>query len=493
MPGNKKNILYVIADDLGNNLGCYGDKIVKTPNIDAFAASGVLFDYGFASTASCSGSRSTVYTGLHTHSNGQYGLAHNHHHFTTFDNVDTLPKLFNEGGYLTGIVNKVHVGPKPVYPWTERHESGTRDVKWAADTAGEIFVKAKEQDKPFCVIVAFMDPHRDATRDGFANVKDYPGVQDIKYDPETMKVPFYLPDLPEVRQEFAEYYRSISRMDQGFGMILKHLEAVGAADDTLVIFTSDNGSPFPNSKTTLYEAGVRLPFIARCPGGPTGKVDHSMISWVDVLPSFIDYAGINPVSNPQSPQRPGTSFIPLLRPDLSPPKPGPHNGDEIYGSHTFHEITNYYPTRFLRTRRYKYHRNVAWKIDFPFSTDLYSSLTWEAIRNAPKAENGEVMVGPRKLSAYIARGPEELYDLENDPEEVTNLAEDPAHAKLLHEMRAKVEAWQKATEDPWLYKDGQSLRAIQKQINHGMAVPDRFDFDLKQPASLHGVKTVAKA
>ena len=103
MPGNKRNVLFIIADDLGKEyVGAYGCKSIKTPNLDKFAKESVRFDLAFASTASCSGSRSTIYSGLHTHENGQYGLNQIATHFQTFEFIDTLPNLFNKAGYLTG-------------------------------------------------------------------------------------------------------------------------------------------------------------------------------------------------------------------------------------------------------------------------------------------------------------------------------------------------------------------------------------------------------
>ena len=102
MSHGKKNVLFMVADDLGKYLGCYGVKSVSTPHLDKFAAENVKFDMAYASTASCSGSRSTIYTGLHTHENGQYGLNSIATHFQTFEFVDTLPALFNQAGYLTG-------------------------------------------------------------------------------------------------------------------------------------------------------------------------------------------------------------------------------------------------------------------------------------------------------------------------------------------------------------------------------------------------------
>ena len=163
---------------------------------------------------------------------------------------------------MTGIVGKVHVGPGRVYPWTERYESPTRNVQWVAERTHELFLKAKEAQQPFHITVGFMDPHRDNTRGGFANDAVYPGVKDITYDPASIRVPPYLPDLPAVRQEMAEYYRSISRMDQGVGMVLDHLKQAGMYDDTAIFFVSDNGPPFINSKTTCL----------RCRRSPTSDL-----------------------------------------------------------------------------------------------------------------------------------------------------------------------------------------------------------------------------
>ncbi|RSH91370.1 hypothetical protein EHS25_009669 [Saitozyma podzolica] len=435
-----RNILLIVADDLGRNLGCYGEKVVRTPHLDALAASATMFDMAFASTASCSGSRSVIYTGLHTHQNGQYGLQHFFHHFMTHDHVETLPTLFNAAGYLTGIIGKVHVGPDAVYPWTVREESSTRDVQWVADRAGAFFRSAKASKQPFHLTVGFMDPHRDSTRSGFAN-DQYPGAQE--YNPGELEVPGYLTDLPAVREEMASYFGAISRMDLGVGKILERLEAEGLAEETMVVFVSDNGPPFLNSKTTLYDAGVRLPLIVRVPGR-RAAVNPTLVSFVDLLPTWLDFAGIRVG---QSTRR-GRSLLPLVSSDEIEP-----GWLEVFGSHTFHELTNYYPTRFVRTKRYKYHRNVCWKLDFPFSADLYASKSWEATRNM-----GQVMIGKRSLAAYVRRGPEELYDLQEDPLEVVNLAE--AEPELVLEFRRKLEAWQRNTEDPWLFRDGVSVRSM---------------------------------
>jgi N-sulfoglucosamine sulfohydrolase len=247
------------------------------------------------------------------------------------------------------------------------------------------------------------------------------------------------------------------------GLVLDALAAAGLADDTLVVFLSDNGAPFLNSKTTLYDAGVHLPLILRRPGQRAGIANPNLVSFVDLLPTFLEAAGAGPAPAPCR----GRSVLPILEETRALP-----DWDHVFGSHSFHEVTNYWPTRFLRDRRFKYHRNVAWQLDFPFSGDLYGSLTWEGVRRTDPP-----MIGPRPLSAYLRRPAEELFDLEADPDEVTNLAGDPAHADRLAAMRDRLEAWQRATRDPWLYRDGVSVMAVEHHLAAGLTLPDRFDME----------------
>ena len=451
-----KNILFLIADDLGKYVGCYGSKSVSTPNLDKVASQGVKFDYAFASTASCSGSRSVMYTGLHTHENGQYGINIFRHHFQTFPHVDTAPKLFNAAGYKTGIIGKIHVGTNEIYPWEYRQESDTRDVAWVADQCDGFFETVIQEERPFYLTVGFVDPHRDiSTRGGFGNEETYDKrVTSVELKPEDVEVPTWLSDLSETRQELVEYYKAIHRADCGVGLILDSLDRHGLADSTLVVFTSDNGPPFINAKTTLYDAGTCLPLLVRQPGGKAGITNPNMISYIDFLPTLLDWAGIKTLTNvdqegaepsggfdsdrkARPPPRRGFSFLPIIhREDVVPESEWQHH---IFGSHTFHELQNYWPTRVLRTRRHKYHRNIAWRLDFPFASDLYASFSFEGMRNASK---DKPMIGTRTLQNYLFRPAEELFDLEKDPEEVNNLADDPKHQQLLLQMRSKLERWQ---------------------------------------------------
>lgn len=486
----KNNILLLIADDLGLYTGAYGCNSVKTPCLDLLAASGTKFTNAFTSTASCSASRSCIYTGLHSHENGQYGLntqdgaASPRQHFTTFDHVETAPLLFNHLGYQTGIIGKVHVGSSQVYPWMVREENGTRNVRWVADRCDAFFRKAKDAQSPFFLTVGFVDPHRDtSTRAGFGNEELCDGQVEIPdFKSQDVEVPSWLTDLPETRTEMVEYYKAISRMDAGIGLILEALKRQDLKDDTLVIFLSDNGPPFINSKTTMYDAGIRLPLIVRQPGGSAGVTNPNMVSFIDILPTLLDWASRNDGYSPEipkvkgvSPPRLGRSFLPILsHREVLPEQDWPHH---VYGSHTFHEIQNYWPTRFIRTRRYKYHRNLAWRLDFPFASDLYASLSFEGVRNMPRPAK----IGERNLKDYVFRPAEELYDLSTDPDEVRNLAGDEQYNDIVKDLRQRLEAWQIKTEDIWVYRDGVSVTVLQRYVEKGLQIPDRLDFDAARP------------
>jgi N-sulfoglucosamine sulfohydrolase len=432
----RRNVLLLVADDLGLDLGCYGNRKIKTPNLDALANQGVRFTDGFATVSSCSPSRASLYTGLYTHTSGQYGLAHATHNQHTRAPVKSLPRLLRDAGYRTGILGKIHVLPQLVYPFhveITRGLDGNRNVAAMARQARKFFEDSGT--KPFFLVVGFSDPHR--TAKGFGNERRYRGVPETRYDPKDVLVPAFLPDLPEVRQELADYYQAASRLDRGVGLVLDALKQTKKAGQTLVLFVSDNGIPFPGAKTTLYDPGLHLPLIISCPTQKRrGLTNHALVSWVDIAPTILDWAGVKKL-----PLMPGRSLLPILE------KVNPKGWDVVYGSHQFHEITMYYPMRMIRTRQYKYILNLAHQLDYPFASDLYNSKTWQGI-----LRRGSKKLGPRTVDAYIHRPREELYDLKNDPNELKNLAADAKYAKVLADLRKRLKEWQQKTNDPWLVK-----------------------------------------
>lgn len=430
---SKRNVLLLVSDDQGLDLGCYGVG-VKTPRIDAFARGATRFTHGFAAVSSCSPSRAVINTGLYTHQNGMYGLQHDVHHQSLLPGIETLPAMLRRAGYATALVGKKHVGPDSAFPYDVElvpERSGIRDVRELA-VAASSFIRSTD-DRPFFVTVAYSDPHRAAV--DYGNDRAWPGVKPVTYDPARVPIPSHLPDLPAVRQDLAAYYESLSRLDTGVGMILDDLAATGRADDTLVIFCSDNGRPFPGAKTNLYDPGLHLPLIVRAPG-VRGSVNRAMVSWVDIAPTILEFAGVAP---PAAYGLSGTSLLPLL---------GASDGagrEAVFASHDFHEINQYYPMRSVRTRTHSYIANLAHPLPYPIAGDVAGSPSWKAIAADPA-----IRLGRRTQAAYLQRPAEELYDLARDPDELVNVVADPAYATVLAELRQRLTRVRAETKDPWL-------------------------------------------
>jgi N-sulfoglucosamine sulfohydrolase len=427
-----RNILLIISDDQGLDMGCYGTAI-KTPHLDRFARGATRFTQGFAAVSSCSPSRAVINTGLFTHQNGMYGLQHDVHHQSLLDGIETLPAMLRGAGYATALVGKKHVGPDSAFPYEAElvpERSGIRDVRELSIAAAS-FIRSSN-DRPFFVTLAYSDPHRAAT--DYGNDRVWPGVKPVIYDPAKVPLPSHLPDLPEVRQDLAAYYESISRLDAGVGMILDELDAMGQADNTLVIFLSDNGRPFPGAKTNLYDPGLHLPLLIRAPGVPA-NVNDAMVSWVDIAPTVLDYAGVKGPDYPLS----GASLMPLLGQSAAAGR------DMVFASHDFHEINQYYPMRSVRTRTHSYILNIAAPLDYPIAGDVAGSPSWKAI-----VANPSIRLGKRTQAAYLKRPPEELYDLRADPDELVNIAGDAAAGTVLADRRERLRTMRTATHDPWL-------------------------------------------
>ena len=429
----RRNVLLLVSDDQGLDLGCYGVPI-RTPRIDALARSGTRFTQGFAAVSSCSPSRAVINTGLYTHQNGMYGLQHDVHHQSLLPGIETLPSLLRRAGYATALVGKKHVGPDSAFPYEVElvpERSGIRDVRELAIAASS-FIRSSN-DRPFFVTVAYSDPHRAAV--DYGNDRAWPGVRPVTYDPRHVIIPSHLPDLPAVRQDLAEYYESLSRLDVGVGMILDDLDEIGRGEDTLVIFLSDNGRPFPGAKTNLYDPGLHLPLIIRAPG-MGGAVNDAMVSWTDIMPTVLDWTGVAP---PATYQLSGKSLLPILG------KTGDPSRNVVFASHDFHEINQYYPMRAIRTRTHSYVLNLAWQLPYPIAGDVAGSPSWKAISADPT-----IRLGRRTQAAYLQRPAEELYDLTRDPDELVNVAADPAYANVKAELAERLRATRAATKDPWL-------------------------------------------
>ncbi len=443
--GAERNVVLVVTDDQSPDAGCYGNKVIKTPNIDALAAGGVKFNHAFCTTASCSASRSVILTGIYNHANAQYGHQHSYHHFRTYDKIKSLPVLLSEAGYRTARIGKYHVGPEEVYKFDKALPGNARNPVQMANNC-KPFINEKS-DKPFFLYFCTSDPHRSGgsvdvehSPNPFGNKPNgYEGVEETTYKPEDVVVHPFLPDTPVCRAELAQYYQSVSRIDYGLGVLIQNLKDAGVYDKTLIIYTSDHGIAFPGGKTTLYEGGMQIPMVIRNPYiKASGAECNAMINLADLTPTILDFAG----GLKKNHRRQGRSFLSAMAEE------NPAGFDEVYASHTFHEITMYYPMRVVRNRDFKLIWNVAHGLPYPFASDLWAAPTWQDVyKKGPDA-----MYGKRTVKQYIHRPKFELYDIKNDPHESKNLADDEKYAKTFAELKAKIKAFQKRTSDPWMLK-----------------------------------------
>ena len=440
---DRPNIILMVADDHGKDaLGAYGNPIIKTPNLDALAATGTLFNRAFCTTASCSASRSVILSGLHNHANGHYGHMHSYHHFSAFGDLKTLPVLLAEQGYRTARVGKYHLAPEPVFQFEQHLQASARSPVEMADVSKPFINEGKE---PFFLYFCFSDPHRGGgfaeelpyQPDRFGNrLESYPGIEEVKYSLDEVIVPAHLTDTKATRAELAQYYQSISRLDQGVGKLLQHLHEAGKFENTLIIYISDNGMAFPGAKTTLYEAGMQLPLIVKTPQQSNASTTNAMVTWADLTPTILDFALVQDTVADFH----GRSFKPIL-------EGGSWERDEIYASHTFHEVTMYYPMRVVRGERYKMIMNLASGLEYPFASDLYESKTWQSL-----LEQQIDHLGEKPIQAYLYRPKFELYDLEKDPHEAFNLSANPQYQEILEGLKWKIKTFQERTNDPWFYK-----------------------------------------
>ena len=298
----RKNIVLFVSDDHGKTAGCYGNTVIKTPHMDQLAAEGTLFTNAFATTASCTASRSVILTGLHNHHTGLYGHMHFPFHFRAYENLQSLPVMLQNGGYRTGTVGKYHVAPKQVFNFETFIKPGDlegsidygqanfgRNTVMMAD-ACKSFINSQDE-RPFFLYFCTSDPHRSSDKDHpnrFGNQDGgYEGVENIEYEIDDVIVPYFLPDNRETREELVEYYQSVSRVDQGLGRLIQHLKEAGVYDNTLIIYMSDHGMAFPGAKTTTYEPGLNSPLIVRSPDvEKRGMVTNAMVSWTDITLLF---------------------------------------------------------------------------------------------------------------------------------------------------------------------------------------------------------------
>ena len=403
----RPNILYLHSHDTGRYVQPYGYQ-VPTPNIQALADQGVLFRQAFCAAPTCSASRACLLTGQYGHANGMLGLAHRGWSLNDYSHhiVHTLRKV----GYRSTLIGEQHISKEPgVIGYDEVMKIPTTKVESVAPLAIEVLRRPRPHNQPIFLSVGFFETHREFLGPG--------SIRDAHFS----QPPANLPDRREVREDIAGFKASARSLDHGVGTVLNALEASGLDEDTLVIFTTDHGMPFPGAKATLYDRGLGVMLILRGPRPFSGgRVNDSLVSHLDLFPTICEYLEL---AQPGWLQ--GVSLLPMLRGETKAVR------EEIHAGSTWHAA--YEPQRCIRTTRHKYIRRwgdrrtpVLPNTDDGPSKDLLLAHGW----------------ADREIPA------EQLYDLLFDPNEARNLVEDPASAGVLADLRTRLAAWQHATGDP---------------------------------------------
>jgi arylsulfatase A-like enzyme len=421
-PARPPNIVLFIADDFSwHDSEPYGATDVRTPNMTALAQEGMRFDRAIAAAPTCTPSRSAIFTGLFPYRNG----AHPNHSWIK-EGIKTLPDYFHDLGYRVVIAGKTHIGPREEFAFEYLKGSnfmpkGKKHVLWTELDTGKVETLLAEHDKakPLCLLVCTHSPH--------VFWMDNDG-----YDPAKIKVPPYLLDTPETRQMRAKYYTEVTHMDAQLGEVMGSMKSHGYVDNTLLIFTADQGAQWPMSKWTLYDAGIRAPLIVRWPGkAKTASTSGALVSLIDLLPTMLEAAGGTPSKDLDA-----KSFLGVIQGETETHR------DATFSLNTGDKDMNRSPARAVRTAKYKYILNLLPQDIFKTHiTDaggedgLFYWRSWEKLAAGGDAHAKEV------IERYRHHPAEELYDVEADPYELKNLAADPAHAQTLEELRQKLKEW----------------------------------------------------
>jgi N-sulfoglucosamine sulfohydrolase len=421
-PTTRPNIVWFVADDFSwHDSGPYGSPNAHTPNLDALAKQSLKFDQAFAPSPTCTPSRSAFYTGVYPMRNGAHA-----NHSLIKDGMRTLPQYMHDLGYRVVIAGKTHIGPRESFPFEYLADSnimppGKHELLWTDLNTAAVETLLAEHDKatPLCLIVCSHSPHVYwPPNDG--------------YDPAKLKLPPYLVDTPEMRSALCRYFTDVSWMDKQVGEVLDSLAKHGYADNTLFIYTADQGAQFPFAKWNVYDAGIRVPLLIHWPGvTKPGATTSAMVSLIDVLPTIIEAAGGTAPKDID-----GRSFLPVLQGKSD------HFHDEIYAAHTGDEQMNRSPQRCIRTAQYKFILNLApgdlYKTHISGANGPDGRTYWNSWVKAAEAGDAKAK---QLVDRYQHRPPEELYDVQADPYEMKNLIADPAHAAVVIELREKLKAW----------------------------------------------------
>lgn len=425
----RPNILFIIADDWSYpHAGIYGDKVVQTPNFDRIAREGTLFRNAYCASPSCTPSRASLLTGHAVHQLEEGG---NLWGFLP-KKFATYPDLLEQAGYAVGSTRKGW-GPGNFQAGGFKENPAGKPYK-----SFDEFYDQAPKDKPFCFWFGAQDPHRPYDKDT--------GVQS-GMKPEAVNMPPHFPDTPEVRKDILDYYFEVQRMDRDAGEIIKRLEADGKLDNTLIVWTSDNGMPFPRSKANLYNFGTHMPLAIRWPKRvKAAQIVNDYVVLTDVAPTMLEAVELK-----VEPSMTGRSWMRLLsgKKDLG--------REQVFLERERHANVRRgdlsYPVRAIRTKDFLYIRNLRpdrWPAGDPemyFAVGEYGDIDDSPTKQLLMNRRGDSAIERYSKLSLDKRPAEELYDLKIDPGELKNIADDKKYAGAIKKLRVALDNWMQSTGD----------------------------------------------
>lgn len=451
----KPNILLIVSEDNGQDLGCYGNGNVYTPNLDRLASLGVRFKNAYVTYSVCSPSRGTIFTGLYPHQNGQIGLAT--HKYRMYDGIKTLPVYLREAGYRSGCIGKIHVNPESEIPWDYRPGGSlNRSNFWKKNMPGyakKAMEFMNQSEQPFFLMVNYPDAHAPFQR-------DVEGLPTRKVNPENIDgtLPFVGGvDSEHLNLYTANYYNCMNRLDEAVGMLLDSLKRNAKADNTVIIYLSDHGAQFSRGKCSNYEAGLKVPFIMHWPGKSISNlVKDELISTIDLLPTILDLNGLD-----KPDFLPGHSLVPFFQNNIT------KWPEYIFAGGVGSAPKYYFPRRSVRDERFKLIHNLHHGEENP-KYYFYAGRINHMAAGTSIEEIESLPPEMKKVYETWLKPPEfELYDLQKDPNEFYNLSGNEEYSAELEKLKKVLEDWQISTNDP--FHDPEKHLMFNKEIKKIMS------------------------
>ncbi|MCA9127995.1 MAG: sulfatase [Planctomycetales bacterium] len=451
---DRPNVLIIMADDCTHNdLPVYGGQNAHTPNLDALARESLVFNRAYLCSAMCQPCRAELYSGTYPMRNG---CAWNHS--ASRASTRSLPQMLGKYGYRVGLAGKVHVAPSSAFPFEaiDGYDANcVRDPTQVHEIAPAREFMTRDASQPFCLVVALVEPH-------VPWVMGDPSV----YPTAEIVLPPNIADTPRTRADFGRYLAEITYMDGQVGQLLQLLDDIGSRDNTLVLFTSEQGAQFPGCKWTNWDTGVHTALIARWPGKiPAGKRTDALVQYADIAPTLMEACQADAKHETFD----GTSFLNVLT------QGAVAHREYVYGMHNNYPEGPAFPIRSITDGEYHYIHNLSpdeiyiekhlmgiegnGKLNNPY----WATWVWDATTSSHSYE---------LVHRYQHRPSEQLYRLSDDPYEMTNLASLPEYSAIKSRLANELGIWMASQGDPGIEQDTPESHRAAKQQRHRFFPPD---------------------